>query len=291
MVELSLGNGGDIEPQVNFAGDTANTAIYLKREVPDTVEVAYVTVVGEDALSERIVRFLQAESLDTRLISRHRSRPPGLYAISVDESGERSFIYWRDNSAATTLFENSEPDKFDALRAFDMLYISGISLAILNVECREQLLDWIGDYRQGGGRVAFDSNYRPALWANQRQAQQTMARAWSLCDIALPSLDDEMALFGNTCEQQVLERLRSYGLQEGALKRGEDGPVPIRPGLAMEPLLAASKVVDTTAAGDSFNGAYLAARIRGDDELQAILCGHDCALRVIGVRGAIIPGV
>lgn len=291
MVELSLGNGADVESQVNFAGDTANTAIYLKRAAPPDTEMAYVTVVGEDALSERIVRFLQHEGLDTRLVGRHPSRPPGLYAISVDDSGERSFIYWRDNSAATTLFEGSVSDKFNALTAFDLLYFSGISLAILSLDCREQLLDWLVDYRQNGGRVAFDSNYRPALWANQRQAQQAMARAWSLCDIALPSLDDEMALFGNNCEQQVLERLRSYGLQEGALKRGENGPVPIRAGLDMEPLLAAVNVVDTTAAGDSFNGAYLAARICGDDEVKAIRCGHDCALKVIGVRGAIIPSV
>lgn len=297
MVELSVGDGNDVETQLNFAGDTANTAVYLKRQAQEGVDVAYVTVVGRDLLSERIIQFLKAESLQTQLINRHPTRPPGLYAISVDEKGERSFIYWRDNSAARTLFQTL-PDSdaqaintavFDQLNDFDIVYFSGITLAILSDESRDRLLDWLPAYRQNGGRVAFDSNYRPALWSSQLQAQQAIGRAWSECDIALPSLDDEQALYADQDENDVLQRLKGSGVRQGVLKRGATGPLPIDSTVELEPQPVASRVVDTTAAGDSFNGAYLAARLAGVDEAEAIRRAHQCSVAVIGSRGAIVP--
>lgn len=296
MVELSIGDNHKHQTQVNFAGDTANTAIYLKRLAGDGVQVAYVSVIGEDVLSDRIIEFLNAESLQTQLMGRHPTRPPGLYAITVDDTGERSFVYWRDNSAARTLFQkvmqnetvSVDEDAFSHLCDFDVVYFSGITLAILSAECRERLLNWLPEYRNKGGKVAFDSNYRPALWASHLDAQQAITRAWSVCDIALPSVDDEQALYADSSSEEVIKRLRSVGVRHGVLKRGSLGPVPIDPDVDLEPQAAATRIVDTTAAGDSFNGAYLAARLTGADEAEAIRSGHRCAVKVIGSRGAIV---
>ncbi|MBX2878596.1 MAG: sugar kinase [Granulosicoccus sp.] len=297
MVELSIGGDQDVAAQLGYAGDTANTAIYLKRLAGDALDVAYISVLGTDQLSDRIVSFLDAESLDTQWISRHPSRPPGLYAITVDEAGERSFIYWRENAAARTLFQKSsdieenagtDGSRFACLYDFDVVYFSGITLAILPVAVRQDFLDVLSDFRQKGGQVAFDSNYRPKLWSSREDAINAIGRAWSLCDIALPSVDDEQALFGDRTGVDVLDRLQKYGITEGALKCGEHGPIPLDSGINLDPLPAARTVVDTTAAGDSFNGAYLAARFCGASEAQAITRGHHCASAVVGKRGAIV---
>lgn len=297
MVELSLEGGADpagrCPATVGFAGDTLNTAVYLKRSCPPAVDVAYVTAVGRDAFSDRMLEFFAAESLDASLIDRHDSRVPGLYAITTDDAGERSFTYWRERSAARTLFSAAGGVNPESLAGFDLIYLSGISMAILEADARERLIDWLPTYRAAGGRVAFDSNYRPRLWPDADAARDCIGRLWNQCDIALPSADDEMALFGEPDPAAVRDRLQACGVIEGVVKNGMGEPLVIspadRPVAAVSRLPPATRVVDTTAAGDSFNGGYLAARLAGAGVRDAILRGHACAVCVIGERGAILP--
>jgi 2-dehydro-3-deoxygluconokinase len=287
MVELTLPRG-DEGSRVGFAGDTLNAAVYLKRSAPE-IEVAYVTALGTDPLSARMITFFASESLDTGLIERRADRVPGLYAISLDTKGERSFTYWRDSSAARTLFLPPAEVTPDRLAGFDLIYLSGITLAVLAPEARAALAGFLDGYRRRGGRVAFDSNYRPRLWPNAELARREIAAFWALTDVGLPSLDDEMALFGEAGEAAVLARLASAGVRRGALKRGAEGPLAIGAGVRLPAFPPARKVVDTTAAGDSFNGAYLAALMRGETEAACLAAGHAMASEVIGHPGAIIP--
>ena len=212
-----------------------------------------------------------------------------LYAVETDATGERSFYYWRNHSAARRMY--SDPDDLDALSQMDIIYLSGITLAIIGPDQRRLLLDRIEALRASTGVLfAFDSNYRPSLWVSIEEARETLSRAWSITDIALPSVDDEMALFSDPDENTVLARLRGYGLRQGALKRGDLGPVPIDPALALNTSFpAAIKVVDTTAAGDSFNGGYLAAFMQGKNPEVCMQSGHELARTVVGQPGAIIP--
>jgi len=288
MVELTLPREKGGETRVGFAGDTFNAAVYLKRSAPE-VEVAYVTAVGTDALSEGMVAAFEAEGLDTALVERRADRAPGLYAISVDAKGERSFTYWRESAAARTLFLPPARVTPERLAGFGLLYLSGITVAVLAPEGRAALLDFLPGYRATGGKVAFDSNYRPRLWPGPVAAQAALAAFWRLTDVALPSIDDEMALWGDGDAGAVLARLRGFGVREGALKRGAEGPVPIGPCGPLPPFPPAERVVDTTAAGDSFNGAYLAALVRGGAEAARLAAGHAMAAEVIGHPGAIIP--
>ena len=262
MIELSLPSVDATHAGIGIAGDTLNTAIYLKRAAP-ALDVAYVTVVGTDALSERMVSFIQSEDLQTTLIGRHEKRAPGLYAITTDEDGERSFTYWRSASAARTLFGTAGP-KLGDLADFDLIYLSAITLAILPADVRASLHDWLQGFRRNGGTVAFDSNYRPALWEDTKTAQNTVAAYWRLTDLALPSVDDEMNLFADKNEATALSRLQSHGLSAGALKRGAEGPLCLA-GTPAQDYPPAKSVVDSTAAGDSFNGGYLAAWSKGLD--------------------------
>jgi 2-dehydro-3-deoxygluconokinase len=288
MVELTLPRADGEGSRVGFAGDTLNAAVYLKRSAPE-LEVAYVTALGTDPLSERMVGFFAAEGLDTSLIERRPDRVPGLYAISLDAAGERSFTYWRDSSAARTLFLAPAVVTPDRLRGFDLVYLSGISIAVLAPEARAALRAFLEGFRAAGGRVAFDSNYRPRLWPDVATARRETSAFWQITDIGLPSLDDELALFGERGEAEVLARLAAAGLRRGALKRGPGGPLPLGPAGPLPAFPPAARVVDTTAAGDSFNGAYLAALMRGEPEAVCLAAGHAMASEVIGHQGAITP--
>ena len=279
MVELNIDRP---DRQIGFAGDTLNTAIYLARALGGAGRVEYVTVLGRDAISDRMASYMRAQGVGTGRIRRHPERLPGLYAITLDAAGERSFTYWRDASAARCLFE----DGFGALEGLDLIYLSGITLAILPPERRAALIAHLAAHP---GRVAFDPNYRPRLWESPEVARATMLAAWAASDIALPSLDDEMALFGDADAPAVLARLRGYGLTEGALKCGADGPLALDPRVPVGHYRPAGRVVDTTAAGDSFNGAYLAALLKGATPEAALARGHALAARVVGHPGAIMP--
>jgi len=286
MVELSLQSGSD-QAGLGFAGDTLNTAIYLKRAAP-SLEVAYVTRLGQDDFSTRLCDFIAAEEISVADIEVSETARVGLYAITTDEAGERSFTYWRETSAARDMFQMGKSVSFSVLEKFDLIYLSAISLAILPDWVRSEFYNWVTGYRANGGLVSFDSNYRPVLWGDAELARAQIGRMWEMVDIALPSVDDEMAVFGESDAQSVTERLLASGVRNGALKCGEAGPVSLgEPVTGSYP--AAAKVIDTTAAGDSFNGGYLACHLTGGSQVEALRAGHDLACKVVGTRGAILP--
>jgi 2-dehydro-3-deoxygluconokinase len=234
--------------------------------------------------------FIEAQGVSTGYIGISPDKLPGIYAISIDPRGERSFHYWRDNSAARTLFQPGSGTSLDMLDGFNLVYFSAITLAILPPQMRAAFLDRLALWRRRPGcRVAFDSNYRPRLWGSTGEAREWIARAWSLTDIALPSIDDEMALFGDADEAQAIARLTATCPGMGALKRGPKGPLALGENLPPHDFAPVESVVDTTAAGDSFNGGFLGALLRGKPMMQALQQGHDFASAVIQHRGAIIP--
>ena len=280
MFELAFDGAS---PLVNFGGDTLNTAIYLRRGLPLPHSLSFISVVGADPFSQRMLDFISSHGVSTAEISRHPSLLPGLYAIDTAPDGERSFLYWRENSAARTLFT----DGFDILEGFDVIYFSAITLAILPPSVRDGFLAWLS---RSGKIIVFDSNYRPKLWVDATTARSYVETAWQLTSIGLPSLDDEMALFGDRSEEDIISRLSKWGVRNGALKRGSLGPRPIGAALGSNPVFEkAALVVDTTAAGDSFNGAFLASYLINGDRAKALTDGHNCALAVIAHKGAIIP--
>lgn len=277
MIELSMGEDG--HARVGVAGDSLNTAVYLKRNAPG-LQVDYITRLGDDPFSYQIRDFIAGEDLGTERVEMAAGQTPGLYAITTDKKGERSFTYWRSAAAARGLFSDGD---FDQLAGYDVIYLSGISLAILPQGVRLGLLDWIA---RSDAQLVFDSNYRPRLWEDAQTARDVMAAYWKAAHIALPSVDDEMALFNET-ERQTVARWAAATC-DGALKRGAWGPMGLG-GVTEQDYPPVQNVIDTTAAGDSFNGGFLAARLGGATRAEALRAGHNLAARVVQHRGAIIP--
>ncbi|ERK17159.1 MAG: sugar kinase [Pantoea sp.] len=292
MIELSE-KGENIKR--GFGGDTLNTAVYLARQSDiEQLRVDYVTALGTDSFSDQMIAAWQQEQVQTGLIQRLDNKMPGLYFIETDEHGERTFWYWRSDAAARYWLDSPQSEAIcQQLAHYDYLYLSGISLAILPAASREKLMNLLSACRQNGGKVIFDNNYRPRLWADKASAQQAYAAMLQHTDIAFLTLDDEHLLWGEQPLEAVIARTRNAGVQEIVIKRGAEsclvavGEAPLYDVPAIK--LAKEKVIDTTAAGDSFSAGYLALRLQGAAPDAAAARGHLTASTVIQHRGAIIP--
>jgi 2-dehydro-3-deoxygluconokinase len=280
--------------QQTFGGDTLNTAVYLARcGAAKGLRVDYATALGDDPLSAGMLERWEAEGVHTTLVRRLAGRMPGLYLIEVDARGERRFSYWRDQAAARAYFDTAEGQTPLELQAdaMDALYFSGISLAILPPAGRDRLLQVAARVRAQGGMVAFDNNYRPRLWPDVATARAAFTAATEVATLALMTLDDEQALWGEADAERQLARTLSVPCAEVVVKRGSAATL-VRVGqddrVAVD-TVPVQRVVDTTAAGDSFAGAYIAARLGGSSPEQAARAGNRLAACVVQHRGAVLP--
>ncbi|RVU20595.1 sugar kinase [Methylobacterium oryzihabitans] len=285
MMELSERADGALTRA--FGGDTLNTALYLARL---GIPVDYVTALGDDPWSDEMVAAWAGEGIGTGQVRRVPGRNPGLYIIRTDAAGERSFHYWRDSAPARDLFAGPDAAATQAaLAGYDLVYVSGISLSLYGEAGRAALAETLADLRGRGGRVAFDTNFRPRGWPDRDLARRVFRDAMAAADLVFASTEDLDWLYGAGGEAEALAH---RGRAEIALKSGGDAPV-VRvlwaDGDETVPAPPVEAVVDTTAAGDSFAAAYLAARLTGRDPVAAARAGHRLAGAVIGHRGAVIP--
>ncbi len=290
MVELAPEGAGLF--RLGMGGDSFNTAVYMKRLAgAGETRVHYVTALGEDAESARMIAAFRAEGLETDLVFQIEGAGPGLYLIETDPEGERRFHYWRGESAARQLMDQGRAAVLaEALAGFDLVFLTGISLAILEPNARQGLLELL----EGLGprtRLAFDPNHRPALWDGPAAAA-TAARLAGLGATLLASAEDARALHGAAEPAEAVRRWLDAGAAEVVLRRGA-APCLIGVAGTQEiievPAQLSVTVRDTTAAGDAFNAAYLLARLSGAELRQAADAGHALAARVIQTSGALLP--
>lgn len=287
MIELIAKENG--QAIIGVAGDTYNTAVYMSKLASSSdLQITYITALGTDKFSERIISAIDYHGINLSHIEYREDQMPGLYAIETDANGERSFSYWRGQSAAKTLFQEPCKVKLESLLEFDLIYISGISMAILPLDTRASLIDTLKQFRQSGGKLAFDSNYRPRLWESVQIARDVTMAMWAITDIALPSIDDEMLLFGDKHQDDITKRIMNAGVRYGALKRGVDGPFALGGSENEMTFEKVTNIVDTTAAGDSFNAGFLYQHVIGGSLEDAMLAGHTLASKVIQAQGAIL---
>lgn len=286
MVELSTAPQDGLF-RIGIAGDTLNTAWYLRKLLPPTWQVNYFSRVGTGEFSQRMVDFLKASGIGTDYVSRDPKREIGLYAISLKE-GERSFSYWRDTSAAKLLADDLAPLQA-ALARHSIAYLSGITLAILTPAGKAHLLQALEAAKAQGLRVIFDTNLRPKLWQSREEMAEWITCAAAIADLVLPSFDDEAAYFGDTDSDATLARYLAAGAGQVVLKAGGH-PIRYAGTIASGMIagLAPETALDTTAAGDSFNAGFLAAYLQGRPFDAALMAGHALSRQVIRHHGALV---
>ena len=291
MVELTrpgaahwLGAGWSL----GYGGDVFNTTLYMVRL---GVPVQFLTALGQDDCSDELLERWREDGVDVSMVLRHPSRLPALYAVRTDPNGERRFSYWRTQSAMRALFDLPGVDEMlERASSASMLYLSGITLSLFDAAGTARLVALAEAVRRGGGRVAFDPNYRAAGWTGADAARASMTRIMPFVSIALPTLEDELLLWDLHDADAVAGQWRAAGADEVVIKQGARGCL-IAAGNTNEHLPAEQvrMVVDTTGAGDAFNAAYLAARLRGGEPRHAAMAGHALAARVVQHPGAIMP--
>ena len=291
MIELSHSDERTLT--LDYAGDVFNVAVGLARWGREHgTEVRFVSRVGDDHYSAAMRDAWAGEGLDSSLTDVVPDHAPGLYLIRTDARGERSFTYWRGASPARRLLcDDAHVERIRAgLAGTDWLFLSGITLSLLSAPAHDRLLGLLDALVADGVRLAFDTNFRPAGWADARTARLRMQDVLVRSALALPTLDDEALIYGDADWPDTMRRLECLGVEEAAVKLGADGAAVLADG-AVEVVPAAPdvEVVDTTGAGDAFDAGYLHARFAGLDPAAAAGAGARLAAVVLGHRGAIPP--
>ena len=290
MIEVS-GNTDNLEKKqikmnLNFGGDTFNAAVYFSRLTKKEFNTFYFTGLGQDHLSKMMVKRFKNENLKTELIQIIKDKSPGLYSIQTDEKGNRSFSYWRNDSAAKKMIERCNLNKIDKfISDSELFYYTGISLGILKQKDQNKLID----LSKKSKLTAFDFNYRNSFHGNKIKSQSLFKKSNLSSNINFISFDDIIEIFGKS---DPIEFINTFKRKDNIiiLKHFEKifysefnkiGSINI-------PII---KAIDTTAAGDSFNGSFLAYHLIKENLSieDKILMSHNITKNVLKYRGAIIP--
>jgi len=267
-----------------FAGDVVNALINASRL---GLRCALVSRIGDDAFAPALVKAWEGEGIDLSHAPRVAG-PNGIYFIMTDARGERSFIYRRTGSAASQL----SPADIDAgwLCGARAVLLSGITQAISATA--EAAVAAAAQVR--GPLMCYDPNVRPTLWALRGgigAARAAFEEVAPRMNWLMPSYPADCGLLGDKTltEDEALVAFAAYG-PSVALKCGEDG---VRLRMAGESLHVAArpvaKVVDTTGAGDAWNGAFITGLLQGATPPAAAARANDHAGAKLAHRGAIPP--
>jgi 2-dehydro-3-deoxygluconokinase len=286
MVELMQAEGGLLRK--GYAGDTFNAAYYARLFMPDDWTVGYCSAVGTDTVSDELLAFMAEKAIDTSAVRRIESRSAGLYMIHLKD-GERSFSYWRSHSAAKLLADDADHLR-SAIEGSDLILYSGITLAILAPDAVETLLSELRRAKAAGSQVVFDPNIRPRLWDDAERMRRTLTDGARAATLVMPSFDDEVTHFGDASIEATIARYKGLGATNVVVKDGEKGVTLAFGDAPIEhvPATPVERVVDTTSAGDSFNGAFVARLVAGDTPAEAAAFAASVAAGVIGHHGALV---
>lgn len=264
-----------------FGGDISNVAISAARQ---GAQAGILTQLGSDPFGDQFIELWQSESVITRHVARKQEGETGLYFVTHDNDGHH-FTYRRRASAAREYNTGLLP--IQALNDCQIFYASGISLAISQTS-RDAVVTAAKCAREAGNSFAFDPNLRTALWPLE-EARHVTHEVMQHCDIALPGLDDARQLTGLDDPHEILRFYHDMGARTVALTMGSSGV--ITSDASGTHLCSPLRVdaVDATGAGDCFNGAFLAALLRGMPPADATHWANTAAALSTCGFGAVAP--
>jgi 2-dehydro-3-deoxygluconokinase len=269
-----------------FGGDALNLSVYLRREEPG-VDVVLVTAVGDDPDSDALLALCRDEGIDVSRVRRVAGAELGRYRVTVDATGERSFLYERSGSPFRGALDDDDLQPDTAV--VDAMCFSGIAMAVLHDAGRRRLLAHATAVHERGGTVVYDPNHRAALWADD-DARGWTRRVVPIVDVLLASVEDGRRLTDGATPAAIAEAFQSMGALEVVVTDGPDPCVVAAEGVVVDvaPTMP-ERVIDTTAAGDAFDAGYLAARLGGASPIVSARAGHAAAAKAVRHRGALAP--
>ena len=234
----------------NPGGAPANAAVAAARL---GANAGFAGCVGADSFGDELIRTLRDNQVDVSAVAVDKAVPTTLAIVTVNESGERSFTFYRGPGADLRLSRDQIPD--------EMLYGAKIvhfgSVSLTGEPARTATLSAAKDAKEHGALISYDPNYRPALWPAGEDAEGWMRKPLPLVDV-LKISDEEMELLsGKNTPGAAAEALAALGIKLILITLGDAGVyyhfgdmTGTVPGYQV-------KVADTNGAGDTFFGAVL----------------------------------
>ena len=262
-------------------GDTSNAGIAAARQ---GARVGYITAIGDDAPGGSLMALWAREGVDTSTVVRTDRALTAVYFVTHDERGHH-FLHYRKDSPAALYVPADLPRQ--AIAAAKIFFASGISQGISS-SAADAVFAAIEVARGAGGKVAYDTNYRPRLWPSARAAA-VMHGAIARAEYVFPGMEDVVVLTGLTDPDAILDFYLGLGPTVVVLKMGEDGAYLGLPDRRVRIPPHPVAVVDATGAGDALCGAFLARTLAGDaPEAAARYAVVAAALKCTGY-GAVAP--
>ncbi|MFL5796452.1 MAG: sugar kinase [Actinomycetota bacterium] len=245
------------------------------------------TVVGDDVFAGRLLEWLDANGVSAGLTVR-RPGSTALYLISLDTVGERSFVYFRKGSVASTLDAPdvawSEPP--------EAVLVSGITQAVSD-SSRRAALEAARRTRAAAGLVVYDVNHRANLWGSE-EARASFEEVLPFLDVVRVSAPEETALVsGEDHPVAAAEALAARGVPTVVVGCGADGAVVAAGGEVERIPAPPVECIDSTGAGDALTGALVHGLLAGLDPVAATRLGVAAGSLTVTRRGgasAIPPG-
>lgn len=266
-------------------GAPANVAVALS-ELDHTP--VFWTRVGDDAFGEMLVRTLDGHGLPTEYIERDPDARTTLAFVSHDEGGERSFSFYRHDTADTRIRSGTISD--DVLVGVDHVVVGGVMLA--SGSAREATYDLMARGTDADCTVWFDPNARPELW-HGADFQSSIAAALDRADVVTASPEDLAAAgFDDGDHGAMVEAVHEHGPHTVFLTLGCEGAyasaTPAAPWDAATVRQDGYSVeaVDTTGAGDAFTAGALAAIAEGEPLDEAVAFANAVAAVTTTANGA-----
>lgn len=282
LIEFNRPKEGDGRTWLQgFGGDSQNVAIAAARQ---GASAGYLTGVGQDWMGDAFLDLWKSEGVDASRVTRHPTAPTGVSFVTHSVAGHK-FDYLRKNSAASLM--TPETLAADYIAGAKFFHLSAIGQAISD-SARQTCDAAIDAARKAGVKVSYDTNLRLRLW-DLDVARSVIDATIARCDVALPSLDDSQQLTGMQEPDAIADYYLKLGAPLVALKMGSEGVLLAAgrdrfrlPAHRVEP-------VDATGAGDTFDGAFLARLLAGDDpQTAARYANVAAALSTMGY-GAVTP--